>query len=422
ASVTISQPTKLVMTLNHTNNTVSGGTNGSATANLAGGTSPYTYSWSNGGTTSVITGLSAGTYTLTALDNNNCSLIDSVQIFDPNCAQIILNVNKTNVSCPGGTDGTASAQLFFDAPPYHYVWSNGATTSSITGLSAGVYSVISWGKQLCMNFANITITEPSPFNLSLSPTNISCSSSNDGTIELTVSGGTFPYHFNWSNGINVEDQYYLSDGTYSVIVTDANSCTVSAITSISRPDTIKSTGTKTDVTCNGSSTGSINITVSGGVLPYTFSWSNGATTQNISGLPKGQYILTITDANGCHNYFPLSFLIDEPETALSAAITAQTNVFCKGGDNGAATVTASGGSLSYNYSWNTSPVQNTPTATGLIAGTYIATVWDNNGCTIPATATVTISEPNAALTAAITAQTNVFCKGGDNGSATVTAS
>ncbi|MBI4947531.1 MAG: gliding motility-associated C-terminal domain-containing protein [Bacteroidetes bacterium] len=426
SNIVISQPEKLIATMNRTNASFVGASDGTATANASGGTSPYTYSWSNGRTSSAISNLVAGIYSVTISDNNGCSLLDNVQIYDPPCSKIIMNTYKTNVSCIGASDGTATAQILFGVPPYYYQWSNGATTSTITGLSAGVYSVTGWGTLLCTHFANVTIAEPSILSLGIAPTDISCASVNDGTIDLTVSGGAFPYNFNWSNGVTVEDQYYLSNGNYSVTVTDANLCTSSASTSITRPIQISTSGTKTDVTCYGGSDGSVTITtISGGVFPYAFLWSNGATTQNISGLSKGQYVLTITDANGCHNSLPLSFLVDEPEIASASSITKICPVPLSGVSEVIVTPSGGNGGL-YQISFDngtTFGVAGNYIGILSIANSYSVIVQDSLGC-ISSVSSITIPDSISlsAVSSAYAGGYNISCNGLSDGNINLTAS
>lgn len=378
----VTQPSQLTNVMNHTDVTVIAGSNGTATANPAGGTSPYTYAWSNGGTTASINGLSAGTYSVTITDNAGCSLIDSVHIYDPNCSHIVLNVYGTNVSCHGGSNGTATAQVLFGTPPYTYHWSNGATTPSISGLSAGVYSVVAYGSSLCPLFGSVTITEPASLSLGVAATNITCAPVDNGTIDLTVSGGTFPYSFSWSNGIHVEDLNLLTNGVYSVTVTDANSCTATASATITRPAALTSSGTKVDVTCYGGSNGSVNATVSGGVSPYTYSWSNGAITEDLSGLTSAEYILTATDANGCVVSPNLSMLVDQPEVVridsahvacpVAGSGVASVTVYPHGGNNGPYQISFNNG-----VTFLASGVYTTSLPVGT---TYSVYAKDGNGC------------------------------------------
>ncbi|MGZ3941018.1 MAG: T9SS type B sorting domain-containing protein [Bacteroidia bacterium] len=313
SGVVITEPTQLNNTMNQTNVTVIGGNNGSATSNPSGGSPGYTYNWSNSGNTQTISSLTAGTYILQLSDSHNCSLTDSVKITQPPCQNLIIAANIAPVSCHGGNDGSASVTALHGNPPYLYSWSSGEATSTVNNMSAGSYVVTVTDALNCITFKNITVSEPSVLGLALSPTAISCNTKNDGTIELTVSGGTFPYSFNWSNGLAVEDLINLSDGSYSVTVTDAKGCQASSSTSIVRPPVLSVSNTFTNVTCNGGSDGAINLTASGGVLPYSYLWNTTVTTPSLTGLSSGQYSAVVTDANGCKVTTPLGILIDQPD-------------------------------------------------------------------------------------------------------------
>src|SRR6476660_2909985 len=207
-------------------------------------------------------------------------------------------------------------------------------------------------------------------------------------------------------------------GTYTVTVTDAGGCTAQATVVITEPAAAltASITAQTNVLCFGGATGSATAAGANGTAPYTYSWNTTPvqTTATATNLIAGTYTVTVTDAGGCTAQ--ATVVITEPAAALTASITAQTNVLCFGGATGSATAAGANGTAPYTYSWNTTPVQTTATATNLIAGTYTVTVTDAGGCT--AQATVVITEPAAALTASITAQTNVLCFGGANGTAT----
>jgi gliding motility-associated-like protein len=387
-SAVITQPTHISNTMNHTDVTVVGGNNGSATANPMGGTPSYSYLWSpGGGTTQTITNLTAGIYSVTITDSHGCTFIDYVQVANPSCAGIVMNTYVTNVSCPGGSNGGASAQILFGAPPYSYVWSTTATTPAITGLTAGTYTVVGVGAYNCSLFANVTVTQPSPLSISLVPTNIRCYSnlSHDGSIDVTASGGTYPYTFVWSNGMAVEDQVNLGPGSYTVTVTDAHGCTATASTTITEPPPFVITSTSIDVLCHGGNNGSINASISGGVVPYTYNWSNSATTQDLSGLPIGTYVLTVSDANNCIDS-SLSVPINQPSTVTVDSI----HVACPVPGSGVSQVTVypnGGSNVTYQVSFNNGVTFLGPgvyTTTLPVGVTYQVVVHDNNGCTTTA--------------------------------------
>ncbi|MCK7460590.1 MAG: hypothetical protein MZU84_00090 [Sphingobacterium sp.] len=239
-----------------------------------------------------------------------------------------------------------------------------------------------------------------------------------GTATATPSGGIGPYTYSWNSAPvqTTQTATGLVAGTYIVTVTDANSCIKTASVTITEPSLLVIATAKTDVACFGNATGSITATPSGGTGPYIYSWDTAPvqTTATISGLIAGTYTVTVTDANNCTK--TASVTISEPASALSIS-TSQTNVICFGGSTGTATVTPSGGTAPYTYSWDTTPVQTTSTAAGLAAGTYNITVTDANSCT--ATTFVVITQPATGMSGSISSQTNVLCFGNITGSVTV---
>jgi gliding motility-associated-like protein len=397
AFTTVSQPTKLTNTMSHVNVSIEGGSNGSATANASGGTSPYTYLWSTGATTAAISGLVAGTYTVTITDNHGCTLVDSVKITQPPCHTLALSVNINNVSCAGGSNGSASSIVFFGTAPYTYSWSSSETTSSISGKTAGMYSITVHDSVNCSAFQSFSITQPTTLSIAAIPTQTSCSGVNDGTIDLIVAGGTAPYSFSWSNGINVQDQVNLAPGTYTVTVTDFKGCTATTTATVIGHTPVAPTFTKTNANCNGSATGSIDVSVSGGTYPYSYLWSNSATTQDLANIPAGSYTVTVTDANGCQA--PISAIIDQPDTLRVVSATAACPT--PGGTTALVTVTATGGTGSYRISYNNG---STYQAVGVytmnlaVGATYQIKVKDSNNCVSPSTYTLVV-KPAVGLTA-----------------------
>ncbi|MGV3504590.1 MAG: cadherin-like beta sandwich domain-containing protein, partial [Adhaeribacter sp.] len=231
--------------------------------------------------------------------------------------------------------------------------------------------------------------------LSQSQTNVSCNGGNTGSASVTVSSGTAPFTYSWSHsGGSGATASNLSAGNYSVTVTDANSQTATANFFLTQPPVLKATASsQTNVSCKGGSNGSATVSVSGGTPGYTYSWApSGGTGATATGLAAGSYTVTVRDANNCTT--TQTFTITEPASALAASFGSQTNVSCNGGSNGSATVSVSGGTPGYTYSW--APAGGTgATATGLTAGSYTVTVRDANNCTT--TQTFTITEPASAL-------------------------
>lgn len=272
----------------------SGGT-GSATANSTGGTAPYTYGWSNGKITSIVTGLTTGSYTVTVVDAVGCSSTNSVSIISP--APIAINTTTTHTSC-GLNNGTASANASGGTGMKTYSWSNGASNQNITGLAAGVYIIAVTDANGCLGAASISVTTISPPVISLAGTNVSCFGGSNGSAVAIVTNGTPPYTYNWSNGSLSSTANSLAIGNYTITITDANSCQNLSTATITEPQPITVYVSVIGTTC-GQSNGVATVAASGGVGSFIYSWSNNTTAQSTSNLAAGVYQVTVKDANNC---------------------------------------------------------------------------------------------------------------------------
>ncbi|WP_410492662.1 beta strand repeat-containing protein, partial [Chryseobacterium sp. BGARF1] len=398
-------------TTTKTNVSCNGSNNGTATVTASGGIAPYTYSWSpSGGTAATATGLAVGVYTVTVTDNLGCFTTATATITQPTAISGTTVV--TNIACNGGSTGAINLTPTGGTAPYTFNWGGGITTEDRTGLAAGTYTVTITDANGCTGTVSATVTQPTAMSATTSQTNISCNGGTNGTASIVVTGGTAPYTYSWSpSGGTAATASGLASGTYTVTVTDANACTITRTVTITQPTAISGTTVVTNIACNGGSTGAINLTPTGGTAPYTFNWGGGVTTEDRTGLASGTYTVTITDANGCTG--TVSATVTQP-TAMSAT-TSQTNISCNGGSNGTATITVTGGTAPYTYSW--SPSGGTAaTASGLASGTYTVTVTDANACTI--TRTVTITQPT--VISGTTVVTNIACNGGSTGAINLT--
>ena len=415
AVATITQPaTAVTATISVTEVTCSGGTNGTATDNPSGGSSPYTYKWITPvSTAKTITNLTAGAYGCTVTDANGCAYPASATITQP--AAYNFTKSTTTPTC-NKSNGKASAAVTGNTPPYIYSWSPvGGTKDSAINLSAGSYTLTVSDANGCASSTTYIISNTG-MGASTSVTNIlPCSYSDNGTASATIAGGTSPYTYSWTTGATTTSIGPLSASTYTVTITDKNGCIGVARATITEPTQLRdSIATQTNVKCNGSSTGSAKVGVKGGLAPYTYSWApSGGTNATASSLSAGSYTVTVKDKNGC--IVTATATITQPATALSAPITSSTSPTCNGDNNGSITVTASGGVSPYTYAWTPSGGTKA-TASNLTGATYTCTVTDKNMCT--ATPSITLVNP-ALLTASITSHTNATCGGG--GSATVTA-
>lgn len=281
----------------------------------------------------------------------------------------------TSVTCYGLSNGTATATPTEGSAPYTYLWSNDSTTSTITSLAAGVYTVTVTGINNCTAINSVTVTQPNTLTSDSSQTNVSCTGGTDGTATITPAGGTPSYSYLWSDNQTTATAINLIAGIYSVTVTDNNGCTNTNSVTITEPAVLTATTTQNNG-CNGVCNKSATVTPTGGTSPYTYLWNDAQTTVTATGLCAGNYSVTVSDA--CSNTTTNSVTITEPAILTSTPSQVEPTINqC----NGTATATPSGGTSPYSYSWNTSPVQTTGTATGFCGGATAVTVTDAHGCT-----------------------------------------
>ncbi|MGD9494202.1 MAG: gliding motility-associated C-terminal domain-containing protein [Bacteroidales bacterium] len=401
-----------------TNISCNGTPSGSINISTSGGTTPYSFNWSNGATTEDITNVTAGTYILTVTDSLGCTNVSSYTLTEP--YPLISTASSTNPGCYGAASGFAAVSSTGGTPPYNYLWNTGDTTQSISNITAGAYSVTVTDFNGCENILTYAITQPAdPVSIIISTQDVFCNGESSGSVTVSASGGTAPYQYDWfRNGQSLNHTAAnlgnIDVGDYRVIVTDANGCTKDTTVHISEPPAIEFNVAVVNNLCFGETNGSISLSVNGGTGTYTYNWSNGASTQNIGTLPAGTYQVTITDNNGCHQY--AEAIITQPGAPLTA--TAEpTHVLCKGNNTGVATLNPQGGTAPYFFLWSNGSTNQNPT--GLTAGTYTVTITDNNGC-IAYSGTV-IEEPGDSLAATFNIS-DALCFGSSDGNITAMAS
>jgi len=345
---------------------------------ITGGTTPYNFIWNTGSSDEDLNGLDAGNYSCEITDANGCLVSVNSTVNDDNGTIAVSNIIITDENC-GNADGTVDITISGAANPVNFDWNNGATTEDITNLSAGTYNCIVTDAIGCETNANAVVDNNSG-DLELTNsivTNEQCGGSN-GSINIVVAGSATPLTFNWTNGATTEDIDNLSAGVYSCTITDANGCSINA-----GPYNINNTSSTmsvtavdvTNETC-GSGNGAINLTISGGEEPITFAWSNGATTEDISGLSAGIYNYTITDNSSCSISGSAEVINDAGNLEITSFT--KTDEIC-GNANGAIDITVNG-AAPFNFAWSNGAT--TEDVSGLIAGTYNVTINDNNGCEI----------------------------------------
>ncbi|MEM1119009.1 MAG: SdrD B-like domain-containing protein [Bacteroidota bacterium] len=354
-----------------------GGTDGFIDLSISGGQAPYAFQWTNGATTEDLNNLGAGFYAVTISDARDCKVVLDTQLNDP--TPIHISVNKNDPNCPNET-GSIDISVTGGTAPYTYAWNNGATTEDLTNIGAGNYQVNVTDAKGCSQLSeNISVVSPDDFSINLTAIDVKCYGEANGEVLLDVDGSG-AYTFAWSNGQTSQNIANVGEGTYAVTVTNSNGCTKTAEATVKMPTALSMGMTFSNPECPNDF-GAINITVEGGTPPYSYAWSNGATTEDVDNLIAGSYSIVVTDANGCILEGSANI---RPATPITATITA-TNMSCEGED-GMLDLTVSGGSGTYIYAWS-----NGATAqdlSNLPAGNYEVTITDTKGCSITETATI----------------------------------
>lgn len=384
---TVTEPAALATTATQTDVSCNGGNNGTATVSVSGGTSPYGYSWTSGGTTATESGLAAGTYTCTIADNNGCITTESFTITDP--AALAAATSQTDVSCNGGANGNASVIASGGTGAYTYLWSTGGTAATESGLAASTYSCTITDANGCTITETVSITEPTALAVTASQTNVSCNGGTNGDATAMVSGGTSPYTYAWSSGGTAATETGLAAGTYGCTITDNNGCTTTSSVTITEPVALTVSASSTAILCNGG-TAVVTVTGTGGTSPY-----NGDGTFTVN---AGTYNYLVTDNNGCID--STSITVNEP-TALVATVASFSNPTTCGGSDGMIDISVSGATPGYSYSWSNGAT--TQDISGIAAGAYNCVVTDTNGCMMTVTATLANpAPPTVALTLGVT--------------------
>jgi len=404
--------------LSSTSTTCFGGNDGTASVTANGGNLPYTYQWNDLGTqsTAVATGLFAGTYTVLVIDNIGCFKVDSIIVSQP--PEIITIISSISASCNGASDGSATAITTGGTGAFTYLWNDISSQTNITatGLNMGTYIISITDNNGCIDTTSVFVNEPIILGVSTTSVSNTCFGGNDGSATAIPSGGTSPYTYLW-NDIGTQSgatAIGLSFGYYTVIISDNNNCSTTDSILVQEPTAIVISISSISANC-GQSNGSVTANPSGGAGSYTYLWNDlgSQTTATAIGLPAGSYNVTVTDMIGC--IMTDSVIISNLGGGIASAI-ADNNVTCNGLCDGQATVSISGGSAPFTYSWNSFPVQTNATAIGLCSGIYTASILDAIGCL--SSASVTISEPSA-ISSSFTAFSDATCNGNCDGSTTV---
>ena len=297
---------QISLTINKQNATCFGTCNGSASVSIAGGTAPYTTAWSNGSVGPLATNLCSGVITATVVDASSVTATASITILEPSQINIFASANN---DCGPSCSGSASVSVFGGTPAYSYTWSNGSTLTWVQNLCVGIYTVGVTDMNGCVAFNTVSVNQMPLLNISLSQTNTTCYSNCNGAASAIITNGTAPYTFQWlqtaAPTLTTPSINNLCTGNYTLIVQDATGCTNASSLNVISTGTISNlsaTITPTNETCLQSGDGQINLALSGSNSgPFTYQWSNGATSQIIYNISSNSYWVEISDGTptGC---------------------------------------------------------------------------------------------------------------------------
>jgi hypothetical protein len=322
--------------------------------------------------------------------------------------------NPVNVVCPGDFTGSALAVGSGGTGVYQFNWNNGTTAPILSAVPGGIYTVTVTDSDNCKGTAQVALNEPAPISLNPTISELTSVGSNDGMVSVAPSGGTPGYTYHWSDGSNTPTLMGLPAGFYSITVMDAAGCTKSQTLVVSPYDCqISGLVVPVPVRCFGESNGGASVGLSSGNSPFNYSWSTGDTLPAITGLPPGNYDVTITDSTQCP--LLLTFTITSHDSLI--AIISATGTTGSGFSDGTATAVPLGGTAPFAFSWTnggTGESQN-----GLPPGLYGVTITDSKGCQALGEAEVKAGNCNVATQFIVSSPA---CYGQTNGSATIIVS
>lgn len=418
----ISQPSSLqVETLNTEHPICIGAQNGSIELILAGGQQPFSFNWSNSGTTSKIQNLGVGQYRATVTDVQGCSLVTPFYtLVAPQLLSVALD-SLQHVDCRGDQTGMIAVSIGGAVGPVTATWNGMPDDLTLTNAAAGQYILQAVDTRLCAILDTFSITQPG-FSLSILLQDVRdalCAGEPTGSISVRVNGGTPPYQYYWSNAAATPNLPAVPAGTYSLTVTDANGCTeVLSGMVVGEPPALQASANVQHIPCFGVLTGSVQLTVGGGIPAYRYIWNTTDTTKNIFNLVPGAYSVTVLDATGCAQVLTDLTVINQATNFTLSPLSIQP-VSCHAATDGQIAVQVNNGTPPYQFSW-AAPIglhPNIPvprdTAFGLSGGNFQVTVTDAAGCT--AVSAVFNIEEAPPLQLNISNIVNIICKGDSTG-------
>ncbi len=396
-----------------------GGMDGQLEIVPIGGTAPYSFEWFDGTVNSTVGNLSAGTYSVTITDQQQCTYTTSLEL--PNGPDLNLSINTAiSPTCFGFSDGQIQIEALGGTAPFTYFLnSNNNLSGSFTNLSSGDYNIQLTDHHNCLSETVLaTLVDPLALSVMVETDSVECIGSATGGVVLTTNGGTGSFTYLWNNGLTENNSDTLSAGNYRITITDALGCSEIIDFNILEPTKLQTNFLLEHVHCNGGNNGFLNnIETTGGTAPYTYLLTGSNLPplhQTFDSLRAGTYILITQDANNCQ--IRDTTIITEP-TTLYTSIEIVDSLLCFGAANGRLVANTTGGSSPYDYIWNNGEI--TPTNENLMTDTYQVTITDSLGCT----ASDELFLPDGPfLDIAIAHQNNLSCFGSDDGMITIAAS
>jgi hypothetical protein len=375
-SVTITEPSNITANSVLVQPLCNGQSNGSIITNFSGGTGNLNYNWNIGTSNANLSNIGSGIYTVQVTDQNGCSTSSSYILIDPTAITVTNTI--TNVNCPGENSGAISTNAQGGTGQLNYSWSTGQTSSNISNLNGGTYTLIVSDANQCTTSEVFNVTEPQVIEDNETIVNETNQGASNGSITTNVNGGTEPYTYAWSNGGTAASISNLTGGVYILNVTDNAGCVKSFTYNVqSGGCALNVSSTITNVLCNGENTGSVAFDITNGTGPYTV-------TPNPNNLAAGTYNFTVSDNAGCT--FQINNVIITQPAALTSVLDSTKNATGPTVADGKIFVSISGGNAPYSYTWkdtlgNIVSIIEDPS--NLPPGKYNLTAFDNFQCEIP---------------------------------------
>ena len=345
----------------------------SISLSIQGGQSPYEFLWSTGEPSQDLQQIGDGIYQVVITDANACTKTEAFEVIDPN--SLVSEIIVKDVTCAGYADGRISITISGGSEPYRYNWNTADSTKIITDLAAANYQLTisdAVGNRLV---ENVTVGSPEAIQVEAAVSNVSCFGAQDGAIDLMINGNHGPYNVVWSDDDSITQREFLNAGEYSVSVTDTLGCSRHKNYQIETPEAIIIIADLIHPSVANGTDGAIEVAVQSGLDSLTFFWSTGETSQNLTGLSAGQYIISITDGQSCEKVD--TFVLRDPSN-LSIE-TEVDSVTCHGFSDGQISLSITGGQTPYSVQWAHGPAESR--LSNLLAGTYEVQIKDATGLT-----------------------------------------